>query len=77
MVSKQLLFISVLTLSGTSNRQLVGKAGPQTTQEPHCPRKYGAAWLLACKGGCEVKATEPLVDCGHCTLVSRGHHLSP
>ena len=49
-VSEQLLPTSILTLSGSSNRQLVDKAGPQTTQEPHCPRKYGAAWLLACKG---------------------------
>ena len=63
MVSKQLLFTSILTLSGTSNRQLVGKASPQTTHKPHCPRKYGAAWLLACKGVCEVRVTESLVDC--------------
>ena len=33
-------------LTGSSWTQ----AGPQTTQELHCPGMYAAAWLLACKG---------------------------
>ena len=41
----------------------MGKAGPQTTQEQHCPTMSDAAWLLACKGCCEVRDTESLVDC--------------
>ena len=76
-VSEQSLLNSVLTLSGTSNRQLVDKAGPHTSQEQHCPRKYGAAWLLASKEIVGWGTQNPWWTAEHCAWVTRGCHLSP